>query len=1112
LPARETIKAFFKQCGFVRHHLESFAYCIQSIIPETITETVGFEYESENYKFSYHFSNPYLHKPGIVEHDGVVTEMYPNQARLRNLSYSSPLFVQAHKKFVSKLTGEIKNTTETVFCGLIPTMVKSVQCRLYKATEEQMIGANECIYDQGGYFVVGGTEKVLMGMERMCVNHINVFPNKHDPEDIYAEISSIEERAKKAPCPFYIHLLPSSSMGKKSLRAFSNYFKKEFALGILFKALGMTESIKDAIFQERLFVGVNGLKRKELEILLDSIEEESYHIQDQEEAFKYLTKISSTQGSTIDKAETYIHAVLQKEFLPHLGIDDTTNDTKLTFLVYMVQKLLQVYFEQRDYDDHDHAKNKRTDESGILFGNMFKQVWSMVNRELQLMVTKKMEGGANLKDITLTQLINNTMLTDKLKYVISTGNWSITRNSKMKTGVSQVLNRFNYQATLSHCRRNINPMPKNSVLSKPRQLHNSTWGTTCPFESPEGGSIGLVKNKSLSNHISVAFSDIFIANILSSHLKIKPEKDTPYMVFLNGKIKGWHATDTPYHIIRDLKLDGTLPADVGVYPPNSGLEIYIWTDSGRTCRPLFIVQDNKIGMDKDYLDLVVSGVKTWNDLLIDGIVEMVDSGEQETLMVCIKPENLGKDGVEYSHCELSDSLIIGVCASIIPYANSDPSARITYQASMSKQALSVPGINYKQRMDTMTHILDYPQKPLCQTDAMEEMHFNDLPAGQNAVVAITCDGGFDQEDALSLNRASIDRGMFRSTYYRCYREAESKTIGSEERFGRPNEPSAHKLDIDGIVRVGTVVEEDDMIIGKISTSIGINGQPMKPRCVFIKKGEHGTVDEVLFSTNPDGTRTVKVRIRQVRSPEIGDKFAAVHSQKGVIGSIKNPEDLPFTIDGINPDIVINAHSQPSRMTNGHMKEIRSGKYAALSGTFSNATIFSTGIKEVEEMGEGLKDEGYERRGWEQCTCGITGKPMQALIYVGTCYYQRLKHMVQDKIHCRSGRGPIATLSHQPTDGRSREGGLRWGEMERDTLISLGGAATIQERLMNLSDLYKTVVCEDCGLFAIGNPEKKIWVCKACKSKKISWVTIPFATKLLCQQLYAVGVAPRFLLG
>jgi DNA-directed RNA polymerase II subunit RPB2 len=1138
------INSFFETCTFVRHHIDSFAYFIQHIIPETVQETVPAEYESDKYKISYKFLNIYLHKPGLIEHDGKASEIYPNDARLRGITYSSPLFITVEKTFTKKLTGEVINSVENVFFGLIPTMVKSVQCRLYKASQELLVQANDCIYDQGGYFIVNGTEKVLMGMERMCTNQAYVYYNKHEPDNISANISSIEERSKKSPSSFCIHLVPSSYMGKKSLRASCNYFKKEFPVGILFKALGLVDSLKYIILKRNLFKNVIGLQRRELENLIDSIEEESYHITTKEKAFSYLTKISSTQISSeksilgteedssdeedssgeeeeeeekeekkekreYTKAEIYIHAVLQKEFLPHIGVDKSSYKKKIDFMVYMIQKLLLVYYGQREFDDHDHARNKRTDESGILIGNIFKQAWGKVTKELGMMIKKKIDSGSLFENITISQLVNNNSLTKDLNYSCATGNWSVTRNSKVKTGVSQVMNRFNFQSTLSHCRRNINPMPKNSVLSKPRQLHSSIWGTTCLAETPEGGSIGLVKNKALSVHISIAFSDVFVSELLDKAGLLDvydDEAENLFIIFLNGKPHGWSITDDVYKYIRSLKLNGTLPMDIGIYCNYSTFEISIYTDSGRSARPLFVVTDSKIGLTRDYLLQMDKKVKSWYDLISDGIIEMVDSGEQENLLVCINMDDLGNDGINYSHCEISDSLIMGVCVSIIPYANSDPSARIVYQSSMTKQALSVPGTNYLQRMDTMAHILNYPQKPLCQTMAMDAMKFNEMPAGQNAVIAITTNYGHNQEDALIMNKSSVDKGMFRSTYYRTYKDSESRSVGAEEQFGKPDDPKAYKLNKDGIAPVGTWVVDGDIIVGKVSSSIGSDGKPLKPRSLCVKHGEKGFIDRIVISTNPDGTRTIKIRTRQERIPEVGDKFAAVHSQKGVIGALKSPEDLPFTREGIIPDIIINPHSQPSRMTLGHMKEIRSGKYAALKGKFPDATIFSR--KSIDYMGDELKKLGYEKMGWETMTDGITGEPMQALIYTGICYYQRLKHMVQDKIHARSSRGPIATLTHQPNEGRSREGGLRVGEMERDTMISLGCSYIIQERLMNLSDRYKTTVCDDCGLLCIGNPDKKIWICKACKGKKVSWVTMPFATKLLIEELYAVGIAPR----
>ena len=1054
--------AFFKSNGFVSHHLLSYAHFVQTTIPETVTESVPFDYETDNYRFSYRYENVFLHKPGIVEHDGTVREVFPSECWLRDLTYAAPLWVQTTKRFTRKLTGETTESTENVMFGYVPVMVRSIQCRLGTATAEERIRAGQCPFDSGGYFIVKGSKRGLMGMERMATDQVYIFPNKHDPQDLYAEISSLEERAKKAPSQFYIHIMPSNTLGKRSLRAHINYFKKEFPLGILFKALGLTEGIKELVLKDFLFSRLKPLARRQLEELVDGIEEEAFHIQSTEAAHATLAKIASTQVSTDGKAELYMTAVLEKEFLPRIGIDRSSYPAKIRYLAYMTQKLLQVFFGLRPHDDHDHERNKRSDESGVLLATIFRQSWGKVNRELQTMVRKKMDGGAVLKDIMLGQL-NTLGITKDLSYSLSTGNWSAIRNSRMKTGVSQVLNEHNHQAKLSHLRRNMNPMPKNSVLSKPRMIHNSMWGLMCPYESPEGASIGLVKNKALTCCVTVGFSDVFIAELIEGRLVPELDEAHPWAVFLNGKISGFDGGDKIYHMIHGLKLEGTLPYFTGVYADRANREIQIWTDSGRKCRPLLVVGDAlgralegklprelcaivtgylgrpqpRILMTEEWLVELEAGRKTWNDALREGLIEMVDSAEQENLLICVKPEDLGRDGMPYTHAELSDAFIIGACASIIPYANSDPAARITYQAAMSKQAAGMPALNMPMRMDTMAHVLWYPQKPLCQTAQMEAMNFNELPAGQNCVVAIITSGGWNMEDSVILSQAAVDRGLFRQTFYRTYKDVEGRVTGQEEYFGRPpNEQAAHKLDMDGLVRAHVRVTDGDMLIGKVSHAVDSDGKPIRPSQTYVKHGEHGVVDKVLLTHNPDGSRTAKVMLAQDRPIEIGDKVAAVHSQKGVIGLIKPTVDCPFTGDGITPDVFINPHSQPSRMTIGHMKEIRAGKYGAAAGVFPDATIFGATGKDNDrvqgEIASGLKALGYEETGWETMYDGVTGEMMKARIFVGVCYYQRLKHMVQDKIHARASRGPVEALSHQPSAGRSRDGGLRVGD---DTILS-----------------------------------------------------------------------------
>jgi DNA-directed RNA polymerase beta subunit len=686
---------FFKSNSFVGHHLSSYAHFSQSVISDTITETVPFDHENDQYRFTFQYKNIYLGAPSVIEHDGSVTDLWPNQARLRDLTYSAPLFVQVPKVLTRKLLNDTISSEENVFVGMLPIMIMSSACRLHNATEAQLIAADECIYEQGGYFIVKGHERILMGMERMCTDHVYIFPNKHNPEDLYAEVSSLEERAKKAPSQFSIHILPSNTLGKKSLRACSSYFKKEFPLGILFKALGVTKGIKDMILKRFLFTKLKPLRKRQLEELVDGIEEESFHILDQDAAYTALAKIGTSHISGEDKGTMYVEAVLEKEFLPRIGIDKSTFHIKARFLCHMVQKLLQVLFGLRPHDDHDHEKNKRTDESGPLLATIFRQSWGKINRELQIMIRKKIDGGAALKDIMISQLINTLSLSKDMCNALATGNWSAVRNSRMKTGVSQPLNRFNRQATLSHCRRNINPMPKNSVLSKPRQVHSSMWGVTCPFESPEGPGIGLVKNKALMCCVSIGFSDIWIVELIHAQkLTNELSEQTPWIVFVNGKIQGYDANDSIYWFIRNLKLQGTLPMYTSISIDRINREIYVWTDSGRKCRPLLLVENGKIKMDDDYLKQLELGEKTWEEAIGDGMIEMVDGAEQENLLVAVKKIDLERDGLKYTHAEMSDAFIIGTCASIIPYGNSDPSARLAYQCLWQEEPVLMSDSTY----------------------------------------------------------------------------------------------------------------------------------------------------------------------------------------------------------------------------------------------------------------------------------------------------------------------------------------------------------------------------------------------------------------------------------
>ena len=947
------VEKMFKDKGPVSHQLDSFNRFIAFDMPNIINEFAEIEhiFPIENYddiiSYNIKFTNPFIDFPSTFDEKGNREYLTPYEARVRNINYCSHLYVDVQqtirkKSANSKECIDIFSETDKVFIGMFPIMVKSAYCSINKMKELKMYNG-ECEIDDGGYFIINGGEKVIVGQERIANNQLFVFYNaKHDVS--VAEIRSCEENSKKSPINFTINCKQDRRM-INTLKVQIPYLKKQIPIFILFKAFGLTDknSINKCIYNEN---SIND----DIKFIVECAWEDAFSISTQEEAIEYIGKNSSLcEKDTQEEHLKHGLHIIDKEIFPHIGFGRFYRMNKTFYYAYMIYKLLCVVTKTDDYDDRDHYGNKRIDITGNLLSNIFRQSFHKIYKETQTILKKKLANITHYRDINiqLSNIIDNKIITKDMTYVLATGNWTVNKNINNKTGVSQVLSRLNNVSATSHLRRITTSISKkNNTSAKPRQLHNTQWGYICPAETPEGHCCGLVKNLSLICHISnqhdieyiteiindegIIFLNNWINHCLPNHsscqysiksndhddndyvsssdnLCNKLITDNVYKVLINGKWIGVHNDGIKlYDVIRSYKLRGIIPFDVSIYINHKQREINIQCDSGRCTRPLFVIDHNDNDnntrlnlLDKDKLE---KGEYKWNDFVKMGIIEYLDPHEEENYLICSDVKDLQNDIYKYTHCEIHPSLIFGVCASLVPYADHNQAPRNTYQCGMIKQSIGLTALNFKDRMDTMSHILMYPQKPLVTTHASDFMNLDNIPSGQNAIVAILSYSGFNQEDCVILNQSALDRGLFRSMYFRTYKEQENKKNSEKEEFGIPLDcRKINKLQDDGFPDIGMKLMEDDIIIGKC------NKNKKNAGSMSLKKDEEGVCDNIVISSTKDNNVSVKLRTRSVRLPEIGDKFASRYSQKGTCGLTISQEDMPFTSDGIVPDIIINPH-------------------------------------------------------------------------------------------------------------------------------------------------------------------------------------------------------------
>jgi DNA-directed RNA polymerase II subunit RPB2 len=917
-------------------------------------------------------------------------------------------------------------------------------------------------------------------------------------------------------------------------------------LFIVFRALGI---ITDKEICEKILLNIHDDKNKQLlEALQASVIEADKYLT-QEDCIKYITSFAMYTPINMDKEtgakkkHEFTLDILNNDLFPHCH----SMEQKIYFLGYMANKLLMAYFDIIKQDDRDSYLNKRVDGTGTLLNNLYRNYFNKLVKDMEKQIIREINTGSwrskddyeNIINLTnIYKIIKATTIENGIKRALSTGDFGIKHSNSNKVGVAQVYNRLNYVSSLSHARRISTPTDKSGKLIPPRKLHNTTWGFLCPAETPEGQSVGVVKNISYMTHMTIYSNSLPLYEyILPNITKIDdPELTAEYIydkvkVFINGAWVGITLNPEELYVsLKDKKHKGIINIYTSVVFDFKLKEIRVCNDSGRLTRPLFRVKNRNILINDSILTNLQNGEYTWDNLLTsskleEAVLEYIDPEEQSWSMIATKPKDLiNPDNIlkRFTHCEIHPSTMFGVLASCIPFPEHNQSPRNTYQCAQGKQAMGVYVTNYENRMDKTAYILNYPMRPLVETRIMDLINLNKIPSGSQLIVAIMTHTGYNQEDSLLINKGSVDRGMSLVTVYHTEKDEDKQKInGDEEIRCKPDTTKTkgmkmgnyNKVNSKGVIPENTLVENRDMIITKVVPIKENRNDHTKvikyeDQSKIYKTAEETYIDKNYIDRNGEGYNFAKVRLRNVRKPVIGDKFSSRHGQKGTVGNIIPECDMPYTANGVRPDIIINPHAIPSRMTIGQLKETVLGKVLVELGLFGDGTAF--GDFDVNDICDLLLKAGYEAHGNELLYSGLTGEQVDCSVFMGPVFYQRLKHMVNDKAHSRS-IGPMVNLTRQPAEGRSRDGGLRFGEMERDCMVSHGAARFTRGRMYDASDKYQVYTCKKCGLIASHNDKMHIHLCHTCGNRSdFAYVEIPYACKLLFQELNTMNIAPRLI--
>ena len=1155
----------------VRHQIESYNHFINYQIQRTINMFNPVVIRSENdyveersqyfLEANVSFENFKLYPPQIHENNGATKMMLPQEAKLRNFTYASGMTVDVKIKYIVRNTENmdtpkiIEKTLPKINIGKMPIMVKSSICVLTQNKHLQPSFTGECKMDCGGYFIIKGSEKTVLGQERAAENRVYCFDGKNTTKwNWFAEIKSIPDYKCISPKQIEMMIASKNNGFGHGIYVTVPRIKQPIELFVLFRALGI---ISDKEICQYILLDIEEEKNGDLLKCLQASVIDANKYLTQEDAIRHITSFVAYTPFNMDresgllKKREFALEVLNNDLFPHCQ----TMTQKIYMLGYMCKKLIQTSLGWIPCDDRDSYLNKRIELTGTLLNNLFRNYFNKLVKEMQKQVVREINNGSwrstedyeNIINMTnIYKIMKSTTIENGITRALSTGDFSIKQANSSKVGVAQVLNRLTYVASLSHLRRINTPLEKSGELIAPRKLHNTTFGFLCPAETPEGQSIGIVKNISYMGHITIPTNSSSLYEYVKPYVQpvdntLPSELYNKVKVFINGCWVG--VSETPielYTEMKNKKYKGIINIYTSIIFDYKLMEIRICNDGGRLTRPVLRVRDNKALLDHRIIDKLKNKEITWNDLLTsckieESIVEYIDPEEQNYSLIAMKAKNAylqdGNQKISYSHCEIHPSTIFGVLASCIPFPEHNQAPRNTYQCAMAKQAIGVYATNYDHRMDKTAYVLSYPTRPLVETRVMNFIHLNQIPSGCQIHVAIMTHTGYNQEDSVLVNKGSIDRGLFMATIYHTEKDEDKNIIRDEIIRCKPDKTKTKgikfgnydKLNNQGFIPENSLVENRDVIIAKIIPIKENRNDPTKvikyeDQSKTFRTTEETYIDKNYTGRNGDGYNFAKVRVRILRKPNYGDKFSSRHGQKGTCGNIIPECDMPFTKDGLRPDIIINPHAIPSRMTIAQLKETLLGKVLLELGMFGDGTSF--GDLDVKTIIQELQKLGYESYGNEVMYNGLTGEQLETSIFIGPVFYQRLKHMVSDKQHSRA-IGPMVNLTRQPAEGRSRDGGFRIGEMERDVMIAHGMSKFCKERLYDVSDKYSVHVCKKCGMIASyndGNKNSKyanadfsIHHCNTCNNMTdFAKVNIPYAYKLLSQELQTINIVPRII--